>query len=95
MMADDPQITQRLLVNCREAHKCHCDRVSACHIHTHPDPKVQRALNTLCDALTEYDSTSGSVSVLVVKSTYATGGQFHSVTRNTAAIRYRKEAGGQ
>lgn len=63
-----------------DAHHCHCSKVSACTIHTHPDPDVHAALNRLVEEVSRYDEATGSVSRLALASQRADGGTFMSVT---------------
>ena len=62
------------------AHHCRCDRVARCALLAHPSPTVQAALNELVDAMAEFDTETGSTSVLVFHSIHPAG-IFRSVTR--------------
>lgn len=62
-----------------KSHQCNCEIVHKCKIYVHPSNDVQEALNVLVEVLTKYDETTGSKSVLAVRSKYP-GGIFTSVT---------------
>lgn len=66
-----------------EAHHCKCSHVTRCDIYTHPSKKVQGALNLLMDAMAEFDSETGSASVLAFQSNHSEG-VFTSITRRAA-----------
>lgn len=61
-----------------EPHSCNCAVVHQCH----PDPGVQAALSNLVEEISRYDSETGSVSSVLVRSQRLDGQTFRSVTRN-------------
>lgn len=66
-------------------HQCNCDHVTRCHIFTHPEPEIQRALNELIDAMSKYDDETGSASTLMFRSEHSEG-VFTSVTTKEGEV---------
>ena len=64
-------------------HQCRCSAVARCDIFTHPSSEVQAALNTLMDAMAEFDDATGSFSTLSFTSVHSEG-KFTSVTKGEA-----------
>lgn len=62
-------------------HHCHCDAVHRCPIMVHPDPVVHECLSNLVEAMSKYDSQSGSKSRVTMHSDHIHG-IFHSHTFN-------------